>query len=293
MAAASRSSVALALLALVGGCAWATNPDARFERDEVLLYPGGCFDAEMSGIESFRDLRARSDGAIATHELISSESWFATRTYARVCGVELGTTEVHLVNGRRVVDSLLVEVAEVASLTLAAAQDEFRDRYPAVPRPVGLLVGRRAFLYVAAVAADGRSFEGAFEDAFDIIVEPPVEVSYVLAGVLFDPRSLEPGVFPVGVMGREEVRTVELVVVEPEDIDHIEVAGVVNGEGGGGYSVTGVTGDGFHILGLDAELTINGVARESEEGRWLFRGPAPAPGVSVVARWNGLEATME
>ncbi|MBK8412271.1 MAG: hypothetical protein IPL19_30390 [Sandaracinaceae bacterium] len=283
----------LALLMLLGGCHWATNPDARFERHELLLYPDGCFDLRIHGVESFADLRARSDGAVVTQELIQRETWREQRIYSKVCGVVPGVAEVQLLNGRDVVDSVSVEVADVESLTLAAAQDEYPEEYPAVPRPVGLLVGRRALLHFVAAGPDGRPFDLFFEDVFDVVIEPPVEVAILAGGLLIEPRSIEPGVFPVGVMGREEVRTVELVVVAPEDIEHIEVAGVVNGEGGGGYSVTGVTSDGFHILGLDAELTINGVARESEEGRWLFRGLAPGLGVSVVARWNGLEATLE
>jgi hypothetical protein len=293
MAATSRSSVALALLALLGGCAWATNPDARFERHEVLLYPGGCSSVEMTGVESFGDLRAQSDSAIATHELISRETWTTRRTYVKVCGVEPGMTEVHLLNGRDVVDSLFVEVMEVERLTLAAFQNEYPEEYPPVPGPVALLVGRRAFLYFVASASDGRSFDLYFEDVFDIVVEPPVELTIVAGGLLFEPRSPEAGVFPIDAVGRDEVRTTDLVVVAPEDIEHLEVAGIDTGNGSGGYSVTGVTRDGFHVLGLDAELTINGVARESEEGRWLFRGPAPGPDVPVVARWNGLEATLE
>lgn len=283
----------LALIALLGGCHWATNPDARFERDELLLYPDGCVDLRINGVESFRDLRARSDGAIVTQELIQRETWREQGIYSRVCGVVPGVTEVQLLNGRDVVDSVFVEVMEVERLTLAAFQNEYPEEYPPVPGPVALLVGRRAFLYFVASASDGRTFDLFFEDVFDVVIEPPVELTIVAGGLLFEPRSPEAGVFPIDAVGRDEVRTTDLVVVAPEDIEHLEVAGIDTGNGSGGYSVTGVTRDGFHVLGLDAELTINGVARESEEVRWLFRGPAPGPDVPVVARWNGLEATLE
>jgi len=201
-------------------------------------------------------------------------------------------TDVHLVNGRAVVDSLLVEVAEVEDLALAAVQNAYAEEYPPVPGPVGLLVGRRAFVYVVGRTSDGRIFTGPFEEAWEVMVDAPVELSQDL-GLLFEPASPVPGAFPVTVIGQDEEWTLDLVVVGPEEVVRIELVGMTNRDGGGSYSVTGVTADGLHILGLDAVLTVDGVAIESAEGRWLFRGRAPDPGVSVVASWNGLEASLE
>lgn len=291
MEAISRYSVVFALVGWLAGCdLLSANRDARIEGDEVLLHRDGCFHARVSGIGHFEGLYTRADDMVVTHELVESED--VSRAYLRVCGAMPGMTVVQLVGGRGVLDSLAVEVAEIGSLALAAAQDASPQHYPAVPRPVGLLVGRRALLYLVAYAPDGRPFEHFFYDVYDIVIEPPVETMFLAAGLTL-PRSPEPGVFPVAVVGRDEVRATELVVVGPEDIERIEVAGVTNDDGGGGYSVTGVTADGFHILGLEAELTIDGEQRGSQEGSWLFRGRAPGPGVSVVATWNGLEATLE
>lgn len=291
MEAMSRYSVVFALVAWFAGCEpLASNQDVRIDRDAVLLYPEGCFYTTLSGIGNFEDLRVHADGMVVTHRLSQGDD--AGVAFLRVCGVTPGMTDVRLSSGPGELDSLSVEVAEIGSLALAAAQDASPEHYPAVPRPMGLLVERRALLYVVADAADGRPFEPFFEDVFDIVVESPVEAMYVPVGLVL-PRSPEPGVFPVAVVGRDEVRATELVVVGPEDVERIEVAGVTNDDGGGGYSVTGVTADGFHILGLEAELTIDGVQRGSQEGSWLFRGRAPGPGVSVAATWNGLEATVE
>lgn len=280
----------LAALAVLCGCA-AWDRDARFDRDTLLLYPHACFSSQIIGLDGIGALHLRGDRNVVMPRLVERED--PQRYYASICAVEPGITDVELLHGRDVIDSVSVEVAQIESLSLTAAQNLAFEHYPDVPGPVGLLVGRRAMVYVDAVAAGGRPFALVFEDVFDVVIESPVEVEVFSGGLVFLPMSDEPGVFAVEVVGRDEVRFTELVVVEPEAIERIEVAAVTNRDGNGGYSVTGVTADGLHILGLDVELTIDGVARESREGRWLFEGPAPVPGVVVVATWNGLEATLE
>lgn len=282
----------LLLCALLSGCEPpATNPDARLSPGELLLCPGECSTVRVAGVAQFGDLRARSDGTVATHELMRGERGLDRHVYLQVCGREQGSGRVDLLNGGAVVDTVFVEVASPDRFGLTAAQNA-DDHYPTVPDPVALLVGRRAFVYVVGLSTDGRSFETDCFFTHAAIVAPPVEVSVDLGGWLFEPMSPVAGNFPVELVGRTESRWTDLVVVEPEDIVGIEVAGVDDGEGGGSYSVTGVTADGQHVLGLDAALTINGMPRESTLGRWLFSGLAPGPGVTVVAEWNGFSATI-
>lgn len=278
-------------VALLGGCEGvpATNPDARVEREEVLLYPGACLEMRVTGVAMLDDLRVRSDDTVVRDELLEAAGSDAALS---VCGRAVGTTTVELLNGRAVVDSVLVEVAEVGPLYLGAAQNMFPDEFPAVPGRVGLLVGRRALVYVVIAASDGRMFDVPFDDTFEPVFAPPVE-QRSLGGLLFEPMSPEAGVFPVRLVGGNEERATELLVVLPEDIDHIELAGIEDRNGNGSYSVTGVTADGVHILGLDADVTVDGLLLESTLGRWLFQGPAPDTAASVLAEWNGLEATLE
>jgi hypothetical protein len=282
--------VVVLAVALLGGCEGvpATNPDARIEREEVLLYPGACLEMRVTGVAMLEDLRVRSDDRVVRHELLEAAGSDAA---LNVCGRAVGMTEVELLNGGAVVDSLRVEVAEVGPLYLGAAQNLFPDEFPAVPGRVGLLVGRRALVYVVVAASDGRMFDVPFDDTFEPVFAPPVE-QRSLGGLLFEPMSPEAGVFPVRLVGRNEERATELVVVAPEDIDHIEVVGIEDRNGNGSYSVTGVTTDGLRILGLDAEVTVDGLLLETTLGRWLFQGPAPGVAVTVLAEWNGLSASL-
>ncbi|MCA9579698.1 MAG: hypothetical protein H6726_13555 [Sandaracinaceae bacterium] len=278
--------VALASLAGCDGVP-ASNPDARVEREDLLLYPGACLEMRVTGVVQLEDLRVRSDSTVVSQALREERGGETSLT---VCGRAVGSTRVDLLNGGAVVDSVFVEVLEVG-LYLGAAQNNFPDEFPVVPGQVGLLVGRRALLYVVVAASDGRMFDVPFEDTFQPVFAPPVELRSVV-GFLVEPMSPEAGVFPVRLVGENEERATELVVVLPEDIDHIEIAAIEDRNGNGSYSVTGVTADGLHILGLDAELTADGVLLDNTLGRWLFQGPSPSEVVSVVAEWNGLSASL-
>lgn len=280
-------------VALLGGCATpATNPDAQLSGHDALLFPGGCWSTRVTGVEHFEDLRTRGGGTFASHSLFERRVWFDQRAFLNLCGLEVGSSRVDLFSGSLLVDSVSVEVARLDHLELSAVQNAYPDEYPPVPGPVGVLAGRRAVVYVTAHTADGRRFDSVFLDAFEAVIEPPVEVS-LNYGIFFEPMSPVPGVFPVQLTGGTEEHWVELLVVDDVDIVSIELAELDRPAGGKAYSVTGVTAQGQHILGVDAQLTINGVPQESSLGRWLFEGSATTPGATIAAEWNGLRAQLD
>lgn len=281
------------LVASLGSCAApATNPDAQLSGHDALLFPGGCWSTRVTGVDHFEDLRARGGGTVASHSLSERRVWFEQHAFLSLCGLEVGSSRVDLFNGVLVVGSVSVEVAPIDHLELSAVQNAYPEEYPPVPGPVGVLAGRRAVVYVTAHTPDGRRFDSEFVDAFEAVIEPPVDVS-LNYGIFFEPMSPVPGVFPVQLVGGTQEHWVELLVVDDADIVSIELADLDRPAGGKGYSVTGVTAQGRHILGLDAELTINGVPQESSLGRWLFEGSATPPGATIAAEWNGLRAELD
>ncbi|MCB9628393.1 MAG: hypothetical protein H6725_13545 [Sandaracinaceae bacterium] len=63
------------------------------------------------------------------------------------------------------------------------------------------------------------------------------------------------GVFPVTLSGGFREYAVQLVIVSPDDVERIETRAIELGDDHGSYSVTGVTADGLHVLGLAVELS--------------------------------------
>jgi hypothetical protein len=85
---------------------------------------------------------------------------------------------------------------------------------------------------------------------------------------------------------------VELLIVSPDDVERIEVRAFELGDGSRSYSVTGVTADGLHVLGLAAELTHRRIPVARSGVLFVALHSAHAEGASVVATWNGLSATL-
>jgi hypothetical protein len=267
----------------------ASNPDARLVRHEALLYPGSCASTQIIDARELGDLRTRTETMVVTPSLRTGGLFYALDLLT-VCGVAPGTAVVELLNRTSVVDAMAVEVAPLHSLALGASQHLIGDVYPSIPAPVALLVDQRAILSVVGLTDDGRTFDGLFDDAYEAVVDSPVEVSLNL-GAVVEVISPAVGVFPVTLTGGSREYVVELVIASPDDVERIEVRAFDRGDGSRSYSVTGVTADGLHVLGLAAELIIDGAPARSEYYSWHFTG-SHAEGASVVATWNGLSATL-
>lgn len=281
--------VVIALASCDGNLPPATNPDARLVRHEALLYPGSCASTAIIDARELGDLRTRAEAMVVTPSLHTG-GWFHALDLLTVCGVAPGTAVVELLNRTSVVDAIAVEVAPLHSLAIGASQHLVGDVYPPIPAPVALLVDQRAILSVVGLADDGRRFDGLFDDAYEAVVDSPVEVSLNF-GAVFEVISPAVGVFPVTLSGGSREYVVELVIVSPDDVERIEVRAFELGDGGASYSVTGVTADGLQVLGLAVELTIDGIPARSAYDPWHFTG-SQAEGASVVATWNGLRATL-
>ncbi|MBK6810341.1 MAG: hypothetical protein IPG81_15890 [Sandaracinaceae bacterium] len=281
--------VVMALASCDGNLPPATNPDARLVRHEALLYPGSCASTEIIDARELGDLRTRAEAMVVTPSLHTG-GWFHALDLLTVCGVAPGTAVVELLNRTSVVDAMAVEVAPLHSLAIGASQHFYGDEYPPIPAPVALLVDQRAILSVVGLTDDGRTFDGLFDDAYDAAVDRPVEVSLNL-GAVFEVVSPAAGIFPVTLSGGSREYVVELVTVSPDDVERIEVRALELGEGRWSYAVTGVTADGLQVLGLAAELTIDGTPAHAEYDLWRFTG-SHTDGASVVATWNGLSATL-
>lgn len=281
--------VVVALASCDGNLPPATNPDARLVRHEALLYPGSCASTEIIDARELGDLRTRAEAMVVTSSLHTA-GWFQARDRLTVCGVAPGTAVVELLNRTFVVDATAVEVAPLHSLAIGASQHFYGDVYPPIPAPVALLVDQRAILSVVGLTDDGRTFDGLFYDAYEAAVDSPIEVSLNL-GAVFEVISPAEGVFPITLSGGSREYAVELVIVSPKDVERIEVRALELGDGRGSYSVTGVTADGLQVLGLAAELSIDGSPARSADDPWHFTA-SHAEGASVVATWNGLSATL-
>ena len=267
----------------------ASNPDARLVRHSTLLYPGACAWTEIIGVAELDHLRAQTEDALITPSLVRG-GWFHAREFLSVCGIAPGAASVDLLNGGAIVDTLSVEVALLDSLAIGAGSNVFDDTYPTIPAPVGLLVDQPAILYVAGITEDGRTFDVAFDDAYEASVDGPVEFTFNY-GAIFELHSAVAGSYPMTLTGGSVEHVVNLLIVSQDEVEHIEVSVLELPNGSGSYAVTGVTADGLHVVGLNAELTTDGSPSLRGPENWLFIGPY-AQGASVVATWNGLSATL-
>ncbi|MCB9629490.1 MAG: hypothetical protein H6725_19150 [Sandaracinaceae bacterium] len=267
-----------------------SNPDARLQRHSLYVYPGACYDIEIDSVESPWDLRARGD-EIASATTVVNSGIFAG-AWLRVCGESVGTTQVALLDAYLPLDQVEVEVAAWESLVFMPVQNVFPDTYAPVRGAIGLLAGRGAFLYVVPASADGRVFDAFYQDYTHIAVDAAVAVTND-TGNAFQLESAAAGTYAVTLVGEPSGRTVDLVVVDPSAIESLEITSLVRRTGSVAYSVVGLTATGLRILGLDVELTVDGVVVPPRDGRWLFQSSAEgAAGAVVRATWNGLEATL-
>ncbi len=267
-----------------------SNPDARLQQRSLYLFPGACREIDIDSVESPWDLRARGD-EIASATTVVTSGIFAG-ALLRVCGESVGTTQVVLLDAYVPLDQAEVEVALWNSLVFVPVQNIFSDTLAPVLGPVGLLAGRGAFLYVAPASADGRVFDAPYEDFTSLAVDAAVVVTND-TGNAFQPEAASAGTYTVSLVGEPNGRTVDLVVVDPSAIESLEITSHVRGTGSVAYSVVGLTATGLRILGLDIELTVDGVVAPPRSERWLFQSSAEGAASAVVrATWNGLEATL-
>lgn len=260
------------------------NPNARFESNEPRVTRSNTtIRATILGAVHAPDLDVRLNTDVATARIVSPE--FGD-DYALLEPVAPGTTRVELVDRGAVVDALELEIVSVSGFRLVPAQG-LVEPYPAVPLPNGVMENHRVILTAEAFDQDGLAL--------------PTSVDIRPERLLWDLTGSEPlvvqlpatpaGVYPFEVLARDgDLYDGELVIVPASDIVSMQIDWTV-GDPRMSISVTGVTADGRHIIGLDVLLEVNGVSADSDLGSWLFAPLTPTSVVDVVARWNGLRAT--
>lgn len=268
------------------------NPDAHVDRDTVLIAPGATYRVPVSDVVNRGGLRLRADRDIVEVSIEAHEALFGATTKIAFTGRDVGTTVVELLDGDVLLDTLSVEVAPVDHLALAPGQNALDDIYPAVVEPFGMLVAHRVVVQATARASDGRAFDTPGDWEVTLEAGADVDVS-VVSSPYFRVEIASPGTHALTLVSENGARrAVDLVAVDANAIVALELetseyeAEIVT------FSVVGLTADGRRIIGLDPELTVDGVGLESSIGRWIFERPGPLSDDAVVtATWQGLSVT--
>lgn len=275
--------VSFLAMAAAGCDTVAANPDARYESNEPRsTYIDTPIDVTIVGAVHAPDLEVRTTTSVAMASIRVS----ASRDYVTVVPRAAGTTQVELVDRGTVVDAFDLEVIELAGYRLIPGQ-ALSPEFPRVMTPSGVIENHGVILTTEAYDTQGRVLLPSRELS-------PQRLIWTLTStepILVQLPDTSAGVYPFEVETRGGQRYPgALHVVAADDIVSLAIEWVVD-EPRTSVSVTGVTADGRHIIGLDVVLEVDGVAVDAGIGRWLFAPLTPETSAALVARWNGLSAT--